>query len=134
MSGALSALSRLRPWRRRGAEPPGMPVGRRTRSDRFLLAFCLAIQALLMFWRLDLLPARTDEGHTLEVAPLPPREIARHGAADIHPPVYFWSAHGWLRLPLPGEPLSRLRALSGLFVLLTTLLVRRLWLARADLS
>ncbi|MDW8131758.1 MAG: glycosyltransferase family 39 protein, partial [Bryobacterales bacterium] len=104
----------------------------RQRGSGVLLVFVLAIQAVLLFVRLDLLPAWTDEAHTLEVAPLPPGEIARRVAADVHPPLYFWLAHGWLELPLPGSPLERLRALSGVLVLLTTLVVHRLWLSRMD--
>lgn len=102
------------------------------RAGGLLPAALLLIQALLLFWRLDLLPAWTDEAHTLEVAPLGPGEITRKVAADVHPPVYFWLTHAWLRLPLPGTPLERLRALSCVFVLLTTLAVYRLWLSRAD--
>lgn len=113
-------------------EPPAASARQRGGTSRPLLVLVLAIQALLLFWRLDLLPAWTDEGHTLEVAPLAPGEIARKVAADVHPPVYFWLAHAWLQLPLPGTPLERLRALSGVFVLLTSLFVFRLWFSTVD--
>jgi uncharacterized membrane protein len=99
------------------------------RVRRYLIAF-LAIQLALLVFRLDLLPAWTDEYSTLETAPRSLSEIAAWARGDVHPPLYFFLLHFWYRLPLPGSPLTRLRAVSVLFTLLATCLLDRLWLRR----
>lgn len=88
----------------------------------------LPLQASLLIWNLDLLPAWTDEDHTLQTVRLKIGEITQAVAEDIHPPLYFWLARGWVELPMPGSAISRLRALSGLWALAATAVLWRLWL------
>jgi hypothetical protein len=52
--------------------------------------------------------------------------------ADVHPPLYYFLVRAWLELPLPGEPLLRVRALSVLCTLAATVVFHRLWLASLD--
>ncbi len=91
----------------------------------------LPLEAALLLPSLELLPVWTDEHHTLQTASLPPAEIGASVAADVHPPLYFWLAHAWMQLPLPGSPIGRLRGLSALWVLLATVALWRLWLREA---
>jgi hypothetical protein len=97
----------------------------------FLLV-CLAVQAILLGVRLDLLDLWTDELVTLQTAPLPVREILRAAAADIHPPLYYLLQHFWLQVPLPVTPSGQLRMLSAGFALLGTVVLDRLWGRRLD--
>lgn len=91
-----------------------------------LLPFLL-LQAALGLYRLDLLPTWGDENHTLEKV-LPPWDGSLCDR-DVHPPLYFLLARGWVRLGWP-DPLLSLRALSVLFLLISTVVIDRIWLAR----
>lgn len=51
-----------------------------------------------------------DEGNSAAQALRSLPEIARHAAADIHPPLYYWLLHLWVRLFGTGE--AALRSLS----------------------
>ncbi len=99
---------------------------------RHLLWIGLFIQALLLGWRLDLLPMWVDERFTLETARRSPAGLLEALRIDVHPPVYYFLMHAWLKLPLPGSELLRARALSVLLALLATVLFDRLWLRRVD--
>lgn len=91
-----------------------------------LLVF-LPLQAALLFWQLDLLPAWPDETTTLTVALQPAGDIPALLLRDIHPPLYYLLAHWWLALPLPGSALARARALSALWLIAATLVIWALW-------
>jgi hypothetical protein len=91
------------------------------------LAVILPIQALLLFWNLNLLPGWTDEMFTLHVAARPVAGILASVARDIHPPLYFLMVHLWVKLPLPWEGIDALRAFSALWALAATVLLDRLW-------
>ena len=90
----------------------------------------LAAQALLLFPRLDLLDIWGDELFTLNTVSHSLREIVPILQNDVHPPLYYFLLHEWVRLPLPWTRLSALRAFSGVMALLCTFLLDRFWLRR----
>ena len=93
-----------------------------------LLVLCL--QAFLLFYRLDLLPAWGDEIFTLLTVAHPASEIPGIVERDIHPPLYYLLLHGWAQLRLPWTGLEALRAFSGLAALAATFLFDWLWARR----
>jgi len=95
---------------------------------RHALWIAVAAQALLLSPQLDLLPLWDDERFTLHTAAQQPSRIIRALRVDVHPPLYYFLVHAWLKLPLPGDDLTRVRALSALFALGSTLLFCLLWL------
>jgi hypothetical protein len=100
--------------------------------QRSLPALALLVQILLWAPRLDLLPLWDDERYTLQTAGRSLAGIVRAVQVDVHPPLYYVLVREWLKLPLPGEPLERARALSVLLALAATVLFDRLWLRRLD--
>jgi hypothetical protein len=82
----------------------------------------------LLFWRLDLLEPWGDEWFTLTTAPQPLTEIASIVAGNIHPPLYFFLLHFWIGLPWPGTALEKMRAMSGVWTLVATVILYYLWL------
>ena len=98
------------------------------RLEPYCLPLCLLAQAVLLFWRLDLLPVWGDEFVTLDVSTRPFREIPANLAKDIHPPLYYFLLHFWAQLPLFGSVIATMRAFSGLWALATTVVLDRLWL------
>ena len=100
---------------------------------RTLLVFVI-LQCVLYGFNLNLLPMWGDETSSLEKAAETPAHIIAIGREDIHPPLYFLLAHGWDRIPIGSDPLLRLRALSVLFALLTTIFIDRRWLRNAPLN
>ena len=96
------------------------------------LLILLPLQALLLFWRLDRLPAWGDEEMTLRVCAAPAPEALQLLANDIHPPLYFWLARIWLHLPWTGDPIVSLRGLSALLALITGAIVYARWVARRE--
>ena len=109
------------------------PAGVPTRSSRWwdapLLA-CLAAQVFLFGFRLNVLSLWTDELWSLKVVPLSVPAILRFVAVDIHPPLYFLILHFWVKLPLGGDLVLRMRLLSVLFALAATVAVDLLWARR----
>jgi len=94
--------------------------GRQRALWRWPWGAALAVQASLLFWRIELLPVWGDEQFTLDVVALGWAEIPAVLQRDIHPPLYYFLAKAWAELPFPGELIVRLRALSAFFVLATT--------------
>jgi hypothetical protein len=92
------------------------------------LVLCLIVQAMLMTNRLDLLPMWNDELFTVRAARQPIGAMLQMVRGDVHPPLYFLLAHYWIRIAPAGEPLTQLRLLSVLFLLLATIALDRLWL------
>ena len=90
----------------------------------------LPVQAVLLFWRLDRLPAWGDEEMTRRVCAASWPEALQLLANDIHPPLYFSIARAWLRLPWTVDPIIALRALSAVAALITGAVVYALWVAR----
>jgi hypothetical protein len=91
------------------------------------LRVCLALQALLLCFRLDLLDLWTDELFTLQTVMLPVPQILRTVQGDIHPPLYYLLQHFWLHVPLPLSPIVQLRLLSVAFALAATVALDKLW-------
>ncbi len=106
-------MTRLPPWLRQ-ALSDGLPLW-------------LAAQAVLVFSNLDLLPIWGDEQFTLTVIGLDSRQALEALRADIHPPLYYFLVSAWADLPFDGTLISHVRAFSGLWALLSTLLIYRLW-------
>jgi hypothetical protein len=95
---------------------------------RSALFACLALQAVLLFTRLDHLPAWGDEYASLQRARLAPEKLVEALRTNVHPPLYSVLLRDWLALPLPGSPLLRARALSALLLLAATLTLAATWL------
>lgn len=91
------------------------------------LALFLPLQALLLFWRLDLLSPWFDEAHTLIFVRGPLREAIAIPASGLHPPLYFLLLWCWMRLPLALAWTVQARTLSVLFTLAATVAFDRLW-------
>ena len=94
----------------------------------------MAAQALLLGTRLDLLPLWDDERYTLQTAARPPAGIIEAVRVDVHPPLYYFLVHAWLKLPLAGDDLTRARALSVILTLSATLALYVLWLRQLSLE
>ncbi|MBN1138931.1 MAG: glycosyltransferase family 39 protein [Anaerolineae bacterium] len=93
------------------------------------LLFAILLLALgLRLYRLDGPSLWNDEGTSVAVAQRDLATIAHDAAHDIHPPLYYWLLHGWVRLLGTGEAAVRsLSALLGVaLVALIYALVRRL--------
>lgn len=88
------------------------------------LAALFALALALRFYRIDAQSFWYDEGLTVALAVRPLDDIARAAAADVHPPLYYWLLHGWLRLAGTGEAAARaFSAVCGaITVVLTTIL------------
>jgi len=95
-----------------------------------LLVFVI-LQCVLYGINLKLLPMWGDETFTVETVSETPARIVQIVLEDIHPPLYFLLAHWWNRVPISSDPLLRLRALSALFAILTTVFIDRRWLHNA---
>ena len=77
-----------------------------------LLILILLLAAALRFCCLDAQSLWNDEGTSVAVAQRDPVTIARNAAADIHPPLYYWSLSGWVRMHGTSE--TAVRSLSAL--------------------
>lgn len=125
-------MDRLIPPQTIRCGPPLSPSGFAEKRYRaYTLLLCVILQGLLYGIHLKLLPMWEDETVTLELASHPPAQMIAMLREDIHPPLYFLLEHWWIQLPLGSDVLVRLRALSAVFVILTTVVVDRLWLPAA---
>ncbi len=77
-----------------------------------LLGAILLLALGLRLYRLDAPSLWNDEGTSVAVAQRDLATIARDAANDIHPPLYYWLLHGWVRLLGTGE--AAVRSLSAL--------------------
>ncbi len=103
-----------------------------TKYRRHTLLLLAALQCVLYGTNLKLLPMWGDETFTAVTVAESPSRIIQLVREDIHPPLYFLLAHWWNRLPLGSDPLVRLRAMSVLFALLTTVFLDLRWLRNAS--
>jgi hypothetical protein len=101
-------------------------------SASYRLPLFLAAQAALLFWRLDLLPVWGDELFTLDTSGHPLGQIAEIVRGDIHPPLYYFLVHYWMGIPWPVTLIAKVRALSGVWALATTVLLYKIWLPAQD--
>jgi hypothetical protein len=95
------------------------------------LALFLPIEALLLFWRLDLLAPWFDEADTLLFTAGPLHDAIAIPASGLHPPLYFALLWCWMRLPLGLAWTIQARTLSVIFALASTIALDRLWLRTA---
>lgn len=109
--------------------PASLPTGPSRWWDAPLLV-CLGVQVFLFSFRLNVLSLWTDEWSSLKVVEQSVPAILQFVAVDIHPPLYFLMLHFWLKLPLGGDPVLRMRLLSVLFALAATVAVDLLWARR----
>ncbi|MDH7487171.1 MAG: glycosyltransferase family 39 protein [Anaerolineae bacterium] len=96
----------------------------RKQQALWLLAFILWGAFALRLYRLDFQDIWWDEARNIDVASRPLAQIATAGELDIHPPLYFYLLHGWMRLA--GESPFAIRFLSTAFGLLTLPLLYQL--------
>ncbi|MGB9593692.1 MAG: glycosyltransferase family 39 protein, partial [Anaerolineae bacterium] len=93
----------------------------RRRSLWLLLALVLALAAFLRFYRIGAQSLWNDEGTSAALALRDLAIITRDAAHDIHPPLYYWLLHFWVRLWGVSE--LALRSLSALLGVGTVALV-----------
>jgi len=111
-----------------------LPVTRSLAEPRYrtyTLLLAVLLQCGLYGINLNLLPMWGDEAFTLVTVTQTPAQIIATVRDDIHPPLYFLLAHWWIHLPFGSNTLLQLRALSVIFVILTTVFVDRRWLRAA---
>jgi hypothetical protein len=96
------------------------------------LAILLPLEALLLFWHLDLLSPWFDEADTLLFMHGPLRQAIEIPASGLHPPLYFLLLWCWMRLPLGLGWTVQARTLSALFTLASTFAADRLWARRFE--
>src|ERR1700738_2508718 len=109
----------------------GMAVSFRRLLERVVtspLFWALPVQAILLFWHLDLLEPWGDELFTLNTVPQSLQQIGSIVGHNIHPPLYFYLLHFWIQSPWPGSLLTKMRAMSAIWGLLATTLFYFLWL------
>jgi len=90
----------------------------------WLLALILWVAFALRLYRLDFQDIWWDEARNIDVARRPLSAIAIAPELDIHPPLYFYLLHVWMRLA--GESPFAVRFLSAAFGLLTLPLLYQL--------
>lgn len=102
---------------------------------RFSLLAILLLSLGLRLYRLGDQPIWWDEGHAIWAARQSLYETTRITAHDVHPPLYLWLLHGWLRLAGESEFAVRYLSLIGgmLTVALIYVVARRLIGRRAAL-
>lgn len=77
-----------------------------------LLALILLLALALRFYKIDASSLWNDEGTSVAMAGRGLATIARDAANDIHPPLYYWLLHGWVRIAGTSE--AGVRSLSAL--------------------
>mgnify|MGYP005836103513 CR=1 FL=1 len=85
------------------------------------LALLLALALALRLYRLDGQSLWNDEGTSVALAARDLATITRNAARDIHPPLYYYALHFWVRLF--GNSEVAVRSLSALYGALTVLVV-----------
>ena len=100
-----------------------------TRWADAVVLLLLPVQAVLLFSRAGMLTLWTDELSTLLDVSQPLPGLFQSALTDMHPPLYFLLVHFWIRLPLPGDTLDRVRMFSAVWTLIATIALDRLWLA-----
>jgi len=110
-----------------------------SRSPLYVLWAFLTVLGLalaLRFYRLDAQSLWADEGTSVALAPRSLIQIARDASHDIHPPLYYFLLHYWVRLF--GTTEVAVRSLSAILgtalVAATYALGRRLFNSRLGLT
>jgi mannosyltransferase len=86
-----------------------------------LLLFLVLLAFSLYVFRLDYQSLWYDEGFSVYLARMNLGEITARTANDIHPPLYYYLLHFWIRLA--GDAEFSLRFLSAIFGVLTVPLI-----------
>ena len=89
-----------------------------------LVGLILLVALSVRLVQLDVQDIWWDEARNIDVARRPVAAIAPSPELDIHPPVYFYLLHGWMRLA--GESAFAIRLLSVLFGVLTVAVLYQL--------
>jgi len=85
------------------------------------LALLLMLALALRLYRLDGQSLWNDEGTSVALAARDLATITRNAAHDIHPPLYYYALHFWVKLW--GNSEVAVRSLSALYGALTVLIV-----------
>jgi mannosyltransferase len=88
------------------------------------LGLTLLLATWLRFYRLAGQSLWSDEGNSVALAQATLGEIVTRTALDIHPPLYYWLLHGWMRLF--GESEIAVRSLSVVAGVLLVVVIYRL--------
>jgi 4-amino-4-deoxy-L-arabinose transferase-like glycosyltransferase len=109
-----------------------VPSSTAPRRELALLVLLALVALALRLYRLDGQSLWNDEGTSVALAQRDLVTIAHNAANDIHPPLYYYLLHYWLRLGGAGEAAARsLSALAGAATVLATYaLGRRFWGAK----
>ncbi|HHX64592.1 MAG TPA: hypothetical protein GX702_06855, partial [Chloroflexi bacterium] len=108
-----------------------MSRSRLTRWELLALLAILLLGAALRFYRLDAQSLWNDEGTSVALAQRDLATITRSAAHDIHPPLYYYLLHGWIRLVGRGEYAVRsLSAMMGIALVAVTYALGRRLLGR----
>jgi hypothetical protein len=92
------------------------------------LAWALPLQALLLLSNLNLLDPWNDEWFTLSHVAQPLSQVVF--TDPMQPPLYYVLLHYWIQLPWKLSPLTVVRAMSGIWTLVATVVIYVLWLRR----
>jgi mannosyltransferase len=100
-------------------------ITRRVGTKSLLVpASILLLAAALRFYRLAGQSLWSDEGNSVALAQAGLAEIAARTALDIHPPLYYWLLHFWMRLF--GQSEVAVRSLSSVAAVLLVAVIYRL--------
>jgi mannosyltransferase len=100
-------------------------ITRRVGTKSLLVpASILLLAAALRFYRLAGQSLWSDEGNSVALAQAGLAEIAARTALDIHPPLYYWLLHFWMRLF--GQSEVAVRSLSAVAAVLLVAVIYRL--------
>jgi mannosyltransferase len=78
-----------------------------TGAFRAALVAILLLAAALRFYRLGAQSYWNDEGTSVALALRDLATITRNAAGDIHPPLYYYGLHAWVRIMGPSEAGAR---------------------------
>ena len=110
-----------------------MTVCRLRRGEWLGLLALLLLAVGTRFYGLDLQSLWNDEGTSVALAQRSLSTIAEQAAQDIHPPLYYFLLHGWIKLAGTSEAAVRsLSALLGVLVVLGTWALARTILDRGS--
>ncbi|RME49151.1 MAG: phospholipid carrier-dependent glycosyltransferase [Chloroflexi bacterium] len=105
-------------------------IGKAMKKPSSILAGLILVAFGLRVYHLGSPPLLWDEGWSIGLSRLDPREIARITALDVHPPLYYLLLKGWLTLG-PHEFMTRfLSAMAGVLTVPLAYHAGRLWRSR----
>ena len=96
-------------------------VNRRLNARGIFLLFGLLLAFYIRIDEVGNWPVRWDEAFSVWEAQMGFPELTEYTAGDVHPPLYFWALHIWVRLAGTSE--FAIRALSVYFGLISILVI-----------